>query len=134
MPISVFLAHRKDTDDNTIDQWCMEVAEAARAKALNVQVHSGRDVFHQFAKMKGGFSRWGTWIARGGDAVQRFNNIVVPDLILGRATADIVREALRVGTSVTYWDPDTKEFASVADVTTIDDQNWKNGWRLELSN
>lgn len=131
----IFLALPRDYPGETA------LAEALRKKltALNAgdfHITTGAEDYHANAARFGGWDGWINSVAAGtiyedGVVTPRFTSIIVaPNVEIGRATAAIVRTALRMGKPVYFFDGE-EQLATVRVVHTIDPSDFKTGWRLE---
>lgn len=87
---------------------------------------------------KGSWKDYITYVAQGVDFVSRkaiFPMICCVQSVVGRATAQIVAEALSVNRTVflILRDGNTFHLHPIRDVQTLDDTDWKTGWSLQYS-
>lgn len=133
--IRYFYAHKKDTPDSDIDSSVRTLTDRLRAAIAPSwpRVISGRDDYAARSKVVGGWKGWQRSVAVevtiSGEPL--FDAYIVPDQIIGRATAEMLRMALGTGKPVVYLAPDGS-FRRVLDIVTENDRSWKDGWRLVL--
>jgi len=138
--LRVFFAHPKNWTDEQIDRETNALAElftagvtaAARMKGKpppRVVVISGRDDYKRAAKRAGGWKPWARSVAGPAiDGQPRFHRIVCPEEYVGRATADIVRDAITNDRPVFLLDKG--RLRRITEVRTVNPDSWVNGWRL----
>lgn len=122
----VFLATQKDTDPE-------RVAEIAADLAMRLP---GATIVDGFTDWKENFHRcggWGGWaedVATGRDLYgrHRFDVVVSPHRIVGKATAQIIERALFAGKPVFYIGSDGA--SQIHRIEAEDPTSWKAGWSL----
>ncbi len=134
--MDVFLACPISMDPMEVESYKVEVEGVlGREGGLNVvpsSTHFER-TFHE----AGSWSNWIEQVAKGkkyGGGGDIFQVYVVPDVVVGRATAQIVGMALSVGKPVVVLFRRTlTEIHRVTGVTITDEENWQAGWNLTLA-
>jgi len=131
MQYRAFLAHKRTLEDKKIDQLVAGATLLLRGKGVdNARVISGRDDFKERSASLGGWQGWARDVATGEDeyGTPSFHAIIVPSEVIGKATAGIVQDALDAGKAVYFWRKG--ELVWVKTVKTIDQEDWKEGWKL----
>ena len=131
MQFKAFLAHKRQLTDLKIDQLVAGATLLLRGKGMdNARVISGRDDFKERSASLGGWQGWARDVATGEDeyGVPSFHAIIVPSEVIGKATAGIVQDALDADKAVYFWR--SGELVWVKAVKTIDQEDWKQGWKL----
>ena len=141
----VFFANRKDDED--VDAKAAKLAKLFKAEfpERTVKVTSGKDDFLNRANDLGGWKVWTDDVIFGmiedennGEQLERFTHMIVPDRIIGKATADMINGFIAEGKQVIYWDGNV----TCAAVTGLEESgnmgkggkpDWKNGWQLVLA-
>lgn len=124
--MKVFLAHPKNADDLQLADWEHEVG-----RHISGDVVFGRDDFAAQIAIDGTFDAWARGVASRRDSYTQepvYGAIVSPVDQVGKATAQIVVEALRLGTPVYLME--RGEVRRVSDVAQLDGENYAGGWRL----
>lgn len=125
---SIFYAHAKHHSNADIDAAVEQLRTATGATVV-----AGRDDFSENFARCGGWDAWCRDVAAGiryHDRKPRYDAIICPDRIIGKATATIVEVALERGKPVLYWQPG-EEARVVWDVETSENEDsWKAGWYL----
>ncbi len=128
---SIFLAHSKQTPDETINDW---VAQTSAAWGHGVT--AGRDDYMARSRAIGGWNAWvkDVPIAEDWGGEPLFIGIVVPleDLkrpIVGRATQVLVEGFLTAGKPVWAFCPETGETRTVQTIMNTELDSWTDaGW------
>lgn len=131
MQYRAFLAHKRQLEDKKIDQLVAGATLLLRGKGMdNARVISGRDDFKERSAALGGWQGWARDVATGEDeyGTPSFNAIIVPSEVIGKATAGIVQDALDADKAVYFWRKG--ELVWVTGIQTIDQEDWKQGWKL----
>lgn len=113
----------------------IQAAVQRAAPELNVVVTSAEEDFNAHMARLGGWDAWESNVATGiqyVDRQPRFHAIVLTDAEFGKATANIVRQALTANKLVMFIEPETYSLSRVGQVITLDDSNWKTGWAVSL--
>lgn len=134
MKCRAFLAHKRATNDKRIDQMVAGATLLLRDRGADfAQVVAGRDDFKARSASLGGWKPWQRDVATGQDeyGIATFDAIIVPDLQIGKATAEMVRAAIGVQRRVYFWRKG--ELVPVVGVETVDANDWKEGWILQLT-
>lgn len=138
-PMRVFLAHPKSFSDEQIEHWKQAVGTQMRSQLEleHVEVIPGRDDYQKYAPAAGGFPGWVRDVPTRKNAMTAkpyYDAIVVPGGAVGRATADIVMRALGQKLPVlrVLETEDGFQFARVAQVVVEDQENYIDGWYLEV--
>jgi hypothetical protein len=130
----VFYAHSKGTDDAVIDRSRAAIQAAVSEAVGDAVVVAGRDDFNERAAAEGGWKPWSWSVPHGtfGDGTARFDLLVVPDAVVGRATADMVQGFLDAGKPVMFWrGPGAgPAFAYVVAVEELGENSWVRHSRL----
>ena len=139
MPVEfrVFHALRKGASQQESQTLSTEIREAMRriVPDLNVVVTSAEADFNDNMARLGGWDAWEHDVATGvrySDRQPRFHAVALTELEFGKATANIVRQALTAGKLVLHLEPQTRDLGRVGYVVTVDDSNWKLGWAATL--
>jgi len=134
----VFLAHPKSMPDDEIDWWSREVGRLLSDGSDIVSVTPGRDDFQRYAMGAGSFSAWAVEVPLRKDMAtgkRYYEAFVSPTAYVGRATADILRGALNVGTPVIYLEQDEDKQSiephRVNQVVVVDAEDYLKGWYLD---
>jgi len=130
-----FFAHSKAMPLAQVETLAAQLQTVAteKLKALHegVVVHTGRDIYDRHQKRLGGWQSWARWVGQGGDHFQRFHMIVVPEMVVGRITVDIIAATLQRNGQVFYWTPEDG-FHIVTRVEATGDASWQSRGRLVL--
>ncbi len=132
MKCRAFLAHKRATNDKRIDQMVAGATLLLRDQGADfAQVVAGRDDFKARSASLGGWKPWQRDVATGADEYGNpsFHAIIVPDLQIGKATAEMVRDAIGSERAVYFWCK--SELVPVVGIETVDAEDWKEGWRLQ---
>lgn len=84
----------------------------------------------------GGWEPWQREVATGirfADREPHYHTYVISDYDFGRATAEILRQALEARKLVLFFDADQQALHKVERILTVDANNWKSGWSAELA-
>jgi hypothetical protein len=101
----ILFCHPKSWDDAQIEEGVRRLREVA-ARVLpgyEVEITSGRDAYNQHFARCGGWGGWTYAMAtetRYQDGQPLFHTYAVPDLAMGRATAELIGAALKIGKRV----------------------------------
>ena len=133
----VFHALRKGASPQETASLKLQIQSAIQrvSPGVNVVVTSAEEDFNAHMARLGGWDAWETNVATGlqyADRQPRFHSIVLTDVEFGKATANIVRQALAANKLVMFIEPQTYDLSRVGQVVTIDDSNWKTGWAVSL--
>jgi len=133
----VFHALRKGASPQETASLKLQIQSAIQrvSPGVNVVVTSAEEDFNAHMARLGGWDAWETNVATGlqyVDRQPRFHSIVLTDVEFGKATANIVRQALAANKLVMFIEPQTYDLSRVGQVVTIDDSNWKTGWAVSL--
>jgi len=128
---SIFLAHSKQTSDETINEW----VEAA-AVLWRYDVTAGRDDYMARSRAIGGWNAWvkDVPVAEDWSGEPLFIGIAVPleDLerpIVGRATQVLVEGFLAAGKQAWAFCPETGEARTVLAIVNTELDSWTDaGW------
>jgi len=134
----VFHALRKGAPPQEAAALKADIRESLRrvAPTLNVIVTDAVEDFDVNMARLGGWDGWESDVAMGvrySDRAPRFHAIVLTDSEFGKSTASIARQALTAGKLVLFMEPQTRDLARVAEIITLDENNWKSGWAAVLS-
>jgi hypothetical protein len=99
--------------------------------ALIISVTSGRaEHKHTFT---GDWERWQRAVVKRKHATTgdiRYHMFVVPNKECGRATAGILKMALREGRKVCLWDRESEKISKVYRIESFDPEDWTTGFRV----
>ena len=134
----IFFAHPKSMNDDEIDWWSREIARMLADGTDIISVTTGRDDFRQYSMGAGSFTAWAKEVAARKDMSTGklyYDAFVSVNAYVGRATADILRVALNVGTPVIYLEQDEDrgsiEPHRVTQVVVDDPEDYLKGWYLD---
>jgi hypothetical protein len=134
----IFFAHPKDMEDSDIDWWSKEIARMLADGTEIIEVTSGRDDFQRYAMGAGSFTAWAREVPTRKDMATGkpyYDGFVAVNAYVGRATADILRVAINVGTPVIYLEQDEDkgsiEPKRVLQVVVDDQDDYRKGWYLD---
>lgn len=122
--MKVFLAHPKNADDLQLASW----SETA-SRHLAGDIVFGRDDFNAQIAIDGTFDCWAKGVPSRRDSYTQmpvYGAIVSPVEQVGKATALIVEEALRLGTPVYLLEP----WRRATGLQQIDAESYVGGWRV----
>jgi hypothetical protein len=136
-----FLAHSKADDPGEIEQWCAKIGRSLVQDGWETKVVSGRDDYDTRSAALGGWKAWCRDVPHGKDyrGAPMFHGVIVPaysecgDIIVGKATAQIVDGFLSEGKHVYSWCPDEDRFQQVQAIHVLPEDNWASWARLEFS-
>lgn len=127
----VLICHPKDIEPDELNQLVSQVHEAGHFNGAALV--TARDSFLAFEQKHGKPVNWRRWfdeitgLLPGFSSTPRFAAFVVgPTAMIGKATKDIVGEALRKGRPV-YRLKDAS-LVRVTKVVVLDPENFKHGW------
>ncbi len=133
--IRAFIAHSKNGDVN-LGTLKSKIAAALVAtvgeRATVSAVTLGRDHYEAHFRRCGSWDAWTRDVAVGFHPVTRepqFNLFVVPEGPIGKATAGILTAAFTARKTVLKWDG--QKLTPATALVTVDDQDYKSGWRLQ---
>lgn len=136
--LRVFFAHPKSMPDDEIDRWQHGIAGIFKdAGYSSVDVVAGRDDFNKYSMSAGSFTAWAREVAQRrdmGTGKPVYGAFVSVNAYVGRATADILDGALRIGTPVVYVEPKedgSTETHAVRGVVVVDPDDYLKGWCLD---
>jgi hypothetical protein len=129
--MSTFLAHSKQTPDETIDAWTALVRQRFKAHTV-----AGRDDYMTRSRAIGGWNAWvkDVPVAEDWGGSPLYDRLVVPleDLerpIVGRATHVLVEGFLAAGKPVVAFCPTTEETRTVSTIINTELDSWTDaGW------
>lgn len=122
--MKVFLAHPKNADDGQLKEWREEVGQHIAGDVV-----FGRDDFVAQIAIDGTFDCWARGVPLRRDSYTQepvYGAIVTPVEQVGKATAMIVSEALRIGMPVYLLEPWRRATA----VEQVDPESYVGGWRV----
>ena len=122
----VFLATQKDTDPDRVAELQVELQARLPGAVIVDGFSDWKENFHRC----GGWTGWAEDVATGRDlnGRHRFDVVVSPHRIVGRATAQIIERALLAGKPVLYFG--RGEAVQIHGVEADDPTSWKAGWSL----
>tara|TARA_R110002012_G_scaffold9854_7_gene45848 strand:+ start:17160 stop:17654 length:495 start_codon:yes stop_codon:yes gene_type:complete len=141
--ITIFYAHSSyDTEDH-INKACKKIKELIRArgeragKDLKVTIVPGRDDFR--VHHRGDWNSWAKSVTNREHSITRkpyYDMIVIPTPYVGRATAQVVGMAIRVGRPVFLLCQheergDAPEIQRITQVYPYDEEDWAGGYRCD---
>jgi hypothetical protein len=136
--MKVFFAHPKSMDDAEIDFWVRQITLMLADGTDTPVVVTGRDDFQQYAMGAGSFTAWAREVPVRKDMSTGkpvYDAFVSVNAYVGRATADILRGAINVGTPVIYLEQDEDKQAiepkRVQQVVVDDPEDYLKGWYLD---
>lgn len=131
----IFLAHSKQTPDDTINDWVERVAARWSLAAV-----AGRDDYLKRSRAMGGWSHWvrDVPVAEDWSGEPLFQAIVVPvphfDLpTVGSATQTLLQGFLAAGKSAFAWNPDTDDVVIIEGVADTSSDSWQDTGMLILN-
>lgn len=134
----IFFAHPKSMEDSDIDWWSRQIVQMLTDGTETIEVTPGRDDFQRYAMGAGSFTSWAREVAARkdmGTGKLYYDAFVTVNAYIGRATADILRVALNLGTPVIYLEQDEDKGAiepkRVAQVVVDDPDDYLKGWYLD---
>ena len=134
----IFFAHPKSMPDDEIDWWSREIVRLLTDGPEVIEVTTGRDDFQRYAMGAGSFTAWAKEVAARKDMSTGklyYDAFVSVNAYIGRATADILRVALNVGTPVIYLEQDEDKQSiephRVTQVVVDDPEDYLKGWYLD---
>jgi len=126
----VFLATSKGDDPLRIEEMRQQLRERI---PTDVEVIDGLADWQEHFHRCGGWNGWVDDVAcgrtLGGRA--RFDAVVCPYSVVGRATAQIVERALGIGKPVVHY-ARNGSVSRVTGVECVDFDSWKAGWELVM--
>ncbi len=140
--IRVFYGHASGVSDESITEGCRKIQELVRAKGerageeLKVSVVPGRDDFR--IHNRGDWDVWAKSVTKREHAMTRkpyYDFIVIPTQYVGRATAQIVGHAVRVGRPVFLLsesstpDGQNGKLERITQVYPYDVDDWQGGYK-----
>ena len=99
----IFIAHGKADPDEVLIEYKRIVDEAIRRTGIPGESVLGRDDYNARQANEGGWDAWARSVATGVDFTTRkprFSAIVVPNRVVGKATAEMVTMAIGAGKPV----------------------------------
>lgn len=147
--LRAFLAHPKDVEDDDVLRRLVQRAETSMKSAITKMggaaepvIITGREDFQNHVMNAGGWEGWTYSVAEGterrdGLIQPRYDLIILtPGPLFGKATADIIERALKVGKPVFFMPGDFDEdadyglFYPVTQVIQKDRRDFKKGWTV----
>ena len=131
--MKVFVACTRKLTDKEVEETKRELKTCFSAYP-DVEIVDSGEEYHKSFHLAGGWEQWTTRIASGLDYSTRqpnFDVFVVTEKKIGRATALILFKVLNTQKPVVYMEKG--EFWRVSKVTTMNDNDWQNGWELRFS-
>ena len=130
---NLFFAHKISMPDAAIDRTCAVLAARIGAEIdQTVKVVPGRDDYKQRFTSCGGWLNWSLSVGAGDDyeGGPLFSGILVPDLVVGKATMQIIEAAISAKRAVLFVD-DALRLFEVYGIQAVDENDWKAGWAIE---
>lgn len=130
-----FYAHPSSDPPSIIleDRERLRILLAERGAGCPVQITLGRKDFD--SNFRGDWAGWAENVVSRVHSVTRrpvYDVIIVPGQRCGRATAQVVSAALKVGRPVFLWDRE-HSLKRVRAVATVDSDDWATGISLEVA-
>lgn len=134
--IRVFYAHSSSESEEETKSQCQKIKELivkrgeSKGRELSVSIVPGRADFR--ANCRGDWDAWAKGIISRDHAITRepfYDLIIVPSKYVGRATAQIVDRAVRVGRPVFLLDDGPLQ--RITQVYPYDPDDWQGGYRCE---
>lgn len=141
--ITIFYAHPSLDTEDRIEEACKRIKEILRAKGeragkdLKITIVPGRDDFR--VHHRGDWTSWAKSVARREHSITRkpyYDMIVIPTPYVGRATAQIVGMAIRVGRPVFLLCENSEKetvptIQRITQVYPYDEDDWSGGYRCD---
>lgn len=128
----VFVAHNK-SDGEDIIQACVDEFQRKYSSKADLTFTLGRDDYTKNFKRLGSWQGWIRNVVHGssyGSTEKTYNLILCPSRVVGKATAQIITEALAVRTQVVVR-AGNESFQRVTGVQRSGSEEWKDGWILQ---
>ena len=135
----IFYAARKNAPRHEIEAVIASIREAVRRvsnHAVDPVITAAEDDFDANYARLGGWEGWQREVATGvrfSDREAHYHTYVISDMDFGRATSEILRQALEGEKLVMFFDADQSLLQRVGRVLAVDRNNWKSGWSAELA-
>ena len=135
----VFYAARKGSAAHEVEAVVSAVRQVIRRTSndlIDPHITQAQVDFDANYARLGGWEPWQREVATGirfSDREPHYHTYVISDYDFGRATAEILRQALEVNKLVLFFDADQQQLQKVARILTVDADNWKAGWTAELA-
>lgn len=129
--MKVFLAHPKSSDDQQLAEWSASIQAWFAAQSITADIVLGRDDFAANIAIDGTFDAWSMGVPTRRDSYTQepmFGAFVVTSESLGKATAMMLFEALRLRRDVFFFDGSA--FEKATDIQVVDAENYAGGWRV----
>ena len=129
-----FYAHTRATPDEVIDASKMRLQALLSEAVGDSTVIPGRDDFQDRSALEGGWKGWLHSVHSGTmpDGEPRFELLLVPDAVVGKATAQMIEGFLDAGKPVMFWNG-LERFAYVVSLNVLPDGNWKQYAEVVIS-
>lgn len=126
--MNVFYAHARQDDADDLEREAMQLGRIFPG----CDVVLARDDYKARARQEGSWLSWADSVTapQGWNRTVRFPVIVVPSLVIGRATAQVISPALPRSIDVLFWVPGGRVLRRVVALQTVDSDDWKDGWEL----
>jgi hypothetical protein len=137
--LRAFYATRKDTPAHIVSEHLLALSEAFRKAlggAVGAVLTSAEDDYNANFGRLGGWEPWQRDVATGirfSDREPRYHIYVVTEMDVGRATAEILKQALRAAKVVMYFDLERNALERVVGVVDVNADDWKYGWSIRLA-
>ena len=135
----IFYAARKGAPRHEVEAVMTSIRDVVRRTTnhlVDPVITSAEDDFNANYARLGGWEGWQREVATGirfSDREPGYHTYVISDLDFGRATAEILRQALEAKKLVLFFDADRGSLERVERILTVDSNNWKAGWSAELA-
>lgn len=130
--MKVLLAHGMHDSETQIEDWKQIIESIFRSDDLPCEVVLGREDHKENFASSGGWGGWTFDVVMRKDYMTQdyhYGAIIVPGEFIGKATAQIVQHALDHSRPVLLLWQD-RELVPVQAIDRIDDQDFKQGWRV----
>lgn len=141
--ITVFYAHPSFDTEDKIEKDCGNIRKIIRArgeragKDLKINIVPGREDFR--VHHRGDWNSWAKGVIAREHSITRkpyYDMVVIPSPFVGRATAQIVGMAIRIGRPVFLLcqhkeREDSPEIQRITQVYPYDEEDWSGGYRCD---
>ena len=135
----IFYGARKGAPPHEVDVIIASMRDAIQRTTnylVDPVITPAEDDFNANYARLGGWEGWQREVATGvrfSDRTPLYHTYVVSELDFGRATSEILRQALEAGKLVLFFDADRNVLEKIERVLAVDSNNWKSGWSAELA-
>jgi hypothetical protein len=132
-----FLAHGKSDGDANIDRWASRLTELLEQPGWRPEVTAARDDYNLRARAMGGWHRWCRDVPCGErwDGHPLFHGILIPStqLIVGKATDELVRGFIEQGKHAFFWDCELETFTQIIGTQDLGLDDWRRWSQIKLA-